>query len=778
MIGAPQTQRLRCCLEVRGDNFSNPFRSDLRLWINDQELGPPHIHHVHIRAEGGGRFSHWDDHIIFSLPPGTENQSTTRLKVRFSTRPRWGAGVLLPFIYLVLAITLYRPVFTRALSGWSPALGRLPTALLGAVSALAVVACGTYAASVAYAWLSGWALPTTAIFRWSSTAEWLARQEPTFGHLLIACAVFGFVVRWVTSDVPRVARHGRRDDLVFTRLFSRYGWLVIASAFVFSMSAMWAGIARDGDIYPHNIGGLIAFSDAQSYLGGAHDQAKNGVWNGVIQNRPLAAAFRSVLLWLSGFSPLGMLLLQAVVVAAASTFAASAVARWRGIWAGLAFLGLTYIYVREFVPTSLTELLGLAWALLSLPFFIEMLRTQSLPHGLVALAMMTAALLTRMGSMFTIPALIVWMIWVFAHDAKRRIGVAVVALCVVAGVAATSLLLEKAFGDGHNITGGNFSLVLCGITVGKDWTGCQKTYEEENAAPPRDNAEVSRFLYSKALENFRRDPQTTFKKLFANAQEFVGRLPDLIWKGYLPIETPPWLPRTQIVLLGLLGLAFTLAKRREASELSFWIVLLASVTVSAAVVFADDGQRVLAVSYPLIWLLLSSGLAAPPVGAPHRTKPDTVLLRQGRAMVVLLTMLLLAGPWLAHRLAPRPAIANVPRPPADQHLVFGPPRMTGFLIVADGTPLRKDVPSLHLSDFARMLKQGYLENYQSLLNPQAPSVPFGFVAAPRVEKGVNTYPHYIVPAEVMERRDVPFWRFEVINWHLKPAACSGLIGST
>ena len=306
--------------------------------------GPAHTPHSDIRAEGGGRFSHFGNGVFFSLPPGTENQSTTRLKVRFPLQPRWGAAILLPLTCLALAVALYRPAFTRVVLRWVPFLGRLPTALLSTVSALAAIACGIYAASVAYAWLSGWALPTTAIFRWSSAAQWLGRNEPMFGHLLIACAVFGFVIRWAMSGIPRVARSGRRDDLVFTRLFSRFGWLVIASAFVFSMSAMWAGIARVGDVYGHNISGLIAFSDAQSYLGGAQDQARDGVRNGVIQNRPLAAAFRSVLLWLAGFSPLGMLLLQAIVVAAASTFAASAVARWRGIWAGLAFLGLTYIY--------------------------------------------------------------------------------------------------------------------------------------------------------------------------------------------------------------------------------------------------------------------------------------------------------------------------------------------------------------------------------------------------------------------------------------------------
>ena len=461
-----------------------------------------------------------------------------------------------------------------------------------------------------------------------------------------------------------------------------------------------------------------------------------------------------------------MLFLQAVLVAVATCFAAAAVARWRGVWAGLAFLGLTYIYVREFVPTSLTELLGLSWALVSIPFFIEAMRTRSLPHALVALAMTAAALLTRMGSMFTIPALIVWTFLQFGRGAKQQMRIAAIAVCVVAGVILTNVLLEKAFGGGRSIAGGNFSYTLCGITLGTDWMGCRAKYERENGAFPSHDEEANRLLYTIAFENFRKDPGKSVDTLLANALDFVHALPELFWRSYSPVDEPPWLPRTPIMLIALVGLAFTLAKRREAGEISFWSILLASVILSSAFVFRDDGRRVMAVSYPLLWLLLSSGFATPPAVAAQRTKADRALLLNGYATLSIAVLLFLAVPWLAHRLAPRLPTANAS--PPTQHVVFGPPRMNGFLIVDDGEPLRKEIPTLHVSDFARMLGKGWLEELQGLLKPEAPALPFGFVAAPRLETGAASVHQYIVPAAVMERRDVAVWRFDIVNWQVNP----------
>ncbi len=239
---------------------------------------------------------------------------------------------------------------------------------------LGLLGSAVYVASSFYALARGWALPTTALIRWSPIAYWAAKNEPYLGYLLLMCAGFGTIGAWLGS-LGLQDRRAIESYEGLLRSFVLWCSLPIAAcAFIFCISAMWAGMTRPGDFDYANIGGLVPFSDARAYLAAAHDQARDGIWIPFAQRRPLASAIRSVLLFFSCYSLPIMLILQACLLAAAACFAAHAVAAWRGIWAATAFLGLTYIYARIFVQTTLTEPLGLFWALLSIPFFIEAFR--------------------------------------------------------------------------------------------------------------------------------------------------------------------------------------------------------------------------------------------------------------------------------------------------------------------------------------------------------------------------------------------------------------------
>jgi hypothetical protein len=107
---------------------------------------------------------------------------------------------------------------------------------------------------------------------------------------------------------------------------------------------------------------------------------------------------------------------------------------------------------------------------------------------------------------------------------------------------------------------------------------------------------------------------------------------------------------------------------------------------------------------------------------------------------------------------------NAPLAKPDEAFVFGGRQMSGFLVVANGAPLRHDVPSLHLADFEAIVATTGMEEYQDLLHPASPPLPFGFVFAPRAEKRVESGHLYIVPAEVLERRDVRAWHFHLKKW--------------
>jgi hypothetical protein len=67
-----------------------------------------------------------------------------------------------------------------------------------------------------------------------------------------------------------------------------------------------------------------------------------------------------------------------------------------------------------------------------------------------------------------------------------------------------------------------------------------------------------------------------------------------------------------------------------------------------------------------------------------------------------------------------------------------------------------------------IVKHSNIQVYQGLLTPETPPTPFGLVAGKRVEQVGRRGFLYIVPEEVLRRRDVPQWRFAIADWQLKP----------
>lgn len=61
-----------------GDGIDDNERSQLRLLEDGAALGPAHAHHVTIREQGGGGFSHWNDHILLSTSDNSDPNANGR----------------------------------------------------------------------------------------------------------------------------------------------------------------------------------------------------------------------------------------------------------------------------------------------------------------------------------------------------------------------------------------------------------------------------------------------------------------------------------------------------------------------------------------------------------------------------------------------------------------------------------------------------------------------------------------------------------------------------
>lgn len=654
IVSLGREQSLGCCLDARGDTLGHSEQSNLRLWIDGREMGPPHTIHETIRAGGTAGFSHWYSNLIFPLPAGVENAAGTRALVRYSLYPPRGATLVLILISGLLAWRAYSGVLATAAARWGQpavrALLWLPFFFLRLLLYFGLAGSLVYVACAIYAFFSGWALPTTALIRWSAAAEQIARIEPRLGHILLTLAAVGTVTLWLAPYL-HAGTQRLTDEVALRRFLGRWGFLITTCAFVFSMSSLWLGILRPGDLDNLSIGGLVPFSDAAGYLAGAHDQARDGVWNTISLRRPLAAAFRSVLLFGGNFSNPSMLLSQAVLLSAAMCAATAAVMRWRGLWAGVAFYGLAYIYVRPFIPTTMTEPIGLFWALVSIPFFVEALRAGSLTQAMIAFASMTLALMTRMGSMFTIPALMLWMTLEFGDTLRARLRILALSIAIFGGIVLSHSLLQRSYGTNVGMAGSNFSYILCGLTAGKNWTACPEQIREEGIVSKE--VAISIRMYSLAWKNFSDDPSVLFGRLASGAVEFCRMLPDILLLGYTNVGRPAYLLSFLWWGIVIAGLLLSALQRPTRREISFWLLVWASVLSSSSFVIFDDGARVLAVSFPLLWLFLAGAFTTTLVASESASYSALSLqARVGALIIAVAALLFLFIPWLAHRLSP------------------------------------------------------------------------------------------------------------------------------
>lgn len=97
---------LRRIYFVASDSSETPQASPLRLFENDQPLGPPHSVHVDIRDLAGGRYSHWLTVLIFSASDGSDPRANGR-RYTVETPSSVALRVKVPLIGALLAIDIW-----------------------------------------------------------------------------------------------------------------------------------------------------------------------------------------------------------------------------------------------------------------------------------------------------------------------------------------------------------------------------------------------------------------------------------------------------------------------------------------------------------------------------------------------------------------------------------------------------------------------------------------------------------------------------------------------
>src|SRR5204862_2525944 len=115
------------------------------------------------------------------------------------------------------------------------------------------------------------------------------------------------------------------------------------------------------------------------------------------------------------------------------------------------------------------------------------------------LAFTFMALMTRMGAMFLLPAVKLWILCCFGESWRKKIYIAAAMIGIVTAGLATNFTLQKIYGVNTDLSGSNFAYVLCGLSIGKGWSSCPLQYADEMKGLDNNEKSYTDFLYSKAV---------------------------------------------------------------------------------------------------------------------------------------------------------------------------------------------------------------------------------------------------------------------------------------
>jgi hypothetical protein len=521
----------------------------------------------------------------------------------------------------------------------------------------------------------------------------------------------------------------------------------------------WSGRFLESDFNYVSIAGLVPHSDAAGYYLDSLKMALTGEWGGMSSRRPVAASARQLLTTLADYSYVRTIYLQAVLLTVLAWFATYRLIQWRGALAGIVFAALIVQLARPFLSSTLTEPIGMMWALVSIIFLIEALRRHDRLSGMIALVALVFGMLTRLGALFLIAWVAIWLVLCFADDLWSRLRLAALAaVCIVLPVI-FNVTASRLYANPGTTTGANFSMTLCGLTLGGSWHRCAALYADE---VQRVQSEDVQIYLQHASENFRANPSVLFAKLIKNAGAYVSRMPSFLINGYLsvtglsPHSGVGSLANIVGILIPLLVGAY-LIRFASWTERIFWAGSLTAIVASAAIIYADDGWRALHVSHVYVALLIACGFAV-------RRRPE-ISVRDvnptvGASAIAVVILFMIAVPALAHWAFRRELASHtLPTPRADQQIMLGGHRFSGLLVFPDDQVAPTDTPSMKYSEFARMVNTTRVNGEPGIglfLDRLDHTKPFAFVNGAIINAGSDDI-KFVAPPHMLTNRAAWAW---------------------
>lgn len=689
---------------IETDDRQTPRRARLALSEDSHPLGPAHSPELEIRETGSGAFSFWRGILFFSASDNSDPRQNGRRYL--ASGPTVLSATALKIALLLNAVFLFALVSRWRLRGRSgrDQLGVLRTALvqpfdretesrptaMGAQTWLAL-ACGAAAM-----WGLLFVLPPS----WRPDP---VRLEWT---LIVLAGAAMLAVLWLPERPA--ATTGRRA-----------AWLCLPVLglllFAVPLLEAWSS-GRSNGLF---LGGLLPYSDATSYYIAGLRLLNDGTLDPWNMRRPINAALHALRLFLTGADLQLSLALTGATAAVVALAAAREIARSLGLIAAALFFLLTYGFIRDYVPTTLTSMHGLTFALAALAVLWRSAIDRSPLLFAVGLLLLTLGLNARAGAFFVLPAILLWGTLYLDRDRLISPRCLIYGLLGLAGGFLIPALFSALWGEGSNMSHANFAYTLYGMAVGgKGWTQIYQDHPEVFRVAHEGTQ--ARAVYRLAFDLILADPRPflTF---------YLSQLPEFWRYALLMSEKLLELGRglhQGMLLLGVVCLAVNW--RRPAAGLLLFA--LAGMAASAPFLMKDGGERVFASTVVLLFVIHAvavgfiARLLAAQMGAKS-TESAEGAERHRRGVAILASAALavaLIGPLAAVSLHPRLAVVGAACPEGFARMVTRPgATATSLSILPDGILRTTAVPAIRHSDFTGAPRLSDVE-FASAILPAAP----------------------------------------------------------
>lgn len=634
-------------LSSASDTNASPWRSRLKAWLNGIPLSPPHTLHADIASKGAGSFSHWGNTLIFSFPPGLENNKQAVLEIRYY----WSiSDITWNFLVLGAILSFAALLFQACQAGaaWPLSLKRYIFLFLGCLSLATCLPLSAFLLIICSQLFAGESQQLAEIWRVTGDRLLVAAAQSPQGLIWL-----GGLVYFLSLIVPSAGKADRPTGTKQARLFQTAGllflWVWLPAMLFLSTARVWAGLLSPADAIGNLLGGSIPWNDAAGHYWGPFQQVWTGNFPDFNMRRPLATCAKSVLTLLGGFQPSRQIVLQVALLATVLSLAVYKVFLWRGTAAALFFAGISLNILLPYGPTHLTEPLGLFWALCAVPAVLAGLRPKAFGARFLALFFISLSSATRMGNIFLPPCYALWVLYMGAREKENRMKAFASIGMAFLIVLAVNLMAKNLFGSrSGSQVGSNFAYVLTGLSHGATWNKALELYGKELELLDSE-AKISNFLYKKALAQIRHHPSTFLLRLAEGTWYFIkNSISMLLNSQRTPADQLNTLDLMGILIL-LIGVTRTLFFQWDKCENLLWITMVASTAGSAAFVIFDDGWRVLSASYIFCGLSVAAFLG---FSGPERADPRTKPLFQLRfahclALALVCAASIISAPLLA-----------------------------------------------------------------------------------------------------------------------------------